>query len=109
MSEQQCFVDVYPHTAFTQPATLLPVSQVDTSAAPVHARSCVHAPGPDVVPAPHLLLVHVWPLGHTPHVSVPPQPSEIDPQVAPASEHVVGVQPVAQAATGFCVGVGQSL
>jgi hypothetical protein len=75
----------------------------------VHARSCAHVPGPDVVPAPHLLLVHVWPLGHVPQVSVPPQPSGTDPHVAPASEQVVGVQPVEHAATGFCVGVGQSL
>jgi hypothetical protein len=62
-----------------------------------------------VVPAPHLLFVHVWPLGQVPHDSVPPQPSETFPQVAPAAAHVFGVHPPLQAATGFCTGVGQSL
>jgi hypothetical protein len=109
VSEQQCFVVVYPHIALTHPATVLPVSHVDASAEPVHARSCVQLPGPDEVPAPHLLFVQVCPLEQVPHVRVPPQPSEMDPQVTPAAEHVVGVQPVEQADTGFCVVVGQSL
>jgi hypothetical protein len=88
---------------------VLPVSHPLTSAVPVHVRSCVQAPGPELVPDPHTLFVHVWPLGHVPHVSVPPQPSETEPHVAPAAEHVLGVQPVRHVETGFCVGVGQSL
>src|SRR5262245_66444055 len=35
----------------------------------------------------------VWGAVHTPQVSVPPQPLEIVPQVAPCAAHVVGVQP----------------
>ncbi len=69
----------------------------------------MHAPGPLVVPAPQTLFVQVWPLGHTPQLRVPPQPSETEPHVASAVEHVLGVQPLVQTATGFCVGVGQSL
>jgi hypothetical protein len=56
-----------------------------------------------------LLPVQVWPLGHVPQLSVPPQPSDTEPHVAPTAEHVFGVQPVEHTATGFCVGVGQSL
>jgi hypothetical protein len=56
-----------------------------------------------------LLPEHVCPLGHVPQFSVPPQPSDTEPHVAPTPEHVFGVHPVAQAATGFWVGVGQSL
>jgi hypothetical protein len=56
-----------------------------------------------------LLLVQVWPLGHTPQLKVPPQPSATDPHVTPSAEQVFGVQPPAHAATGFCAGVGQSL
>jgi hypothetical protein len=93
----------------TQPATVLPVSHPFARAVPVHVRSCAQVPGPALVPAPHMLFVHVCPLGHVPQLSVPPQPSETLPQVAPACEHVFGVQPEVQAATGFCAGVGQSL
>jgi hypothetical protein len=88
---------------------LLPLSQPLVSAAPVHVRSCTHDPGPELVPLPHLLPLQVWPLGHVPQLRVPPQPSETEPHVAPTAEQVFGVQPVAHAATGFCVGVGQSL
>jgi hypothetical protein len=56
-----------------------------------------------------MLFVQLCPLGHVPQLSVPPQPSETVPQVAPACEQVFGVQPVVQAGTGFCAGVGQSL
>jgi hypothetical protein len=35
---------------------------------------------------------HVIPVGHTPHVSVPPQPSLCVPQVAPSVAHVVRLQ-----------------
>jgi len=93
----------------TQPATFEPASQPLTSATSVHVRSCVHVPGPLVVPAPQTLFVQVWPLGQTPQLSVPPHPSETEPQVASAVEHVLGVHPLVQTATGFCVGVGQSL
>jgi hypothetical protein len=106
---QQCLVVVYPQTAATQPAMLVPWSHVDRSATSVHVRSCAHVPGPLVVPAPHLLFVHVCPLVHVPQSSVPPHPSEMDPQVAPRAEHVFGVHEPAQADTGFAVGVGQSL
>ena len=106
---QQWVVDEYPHTAVTQPATLLPVSHPLASAVPVHARSWEHVPGPELVPAPHMLFVHVWPLGHVPQLSVPPHPSLTLPHVAPACEHVFGVHPVEQAEIGFWVGVGQSL
>ena len=75
----------------------------------MHVRSCVHVPGPEVVPAPHMLFVHVWPLGQLPQLSVPPQPSATRPQVAPACEQVLGVQPDVHTGTGFCGGVGQSL
>lgn len=106
---QQWRVDENPQTAATQPETVVPVSQPEASAAPVHVRSCVHELGPGLVPAPHTLPVQVWPLGQVPQVSVPPQPSEIVPQVALCEAHVVGVQVVPeQAATGFCAGVGQS-
>jgi hypothetical protein len=106
---QQWVVPEYPQTAVTHPATLLPLSQPATSASPVQVRSCVHVPGADVVPDPHTLFVHVWPLGQVPQLSVPPQPSETEPHVAPTLEHVFGVHPVEHAETGFCVGVGQSL
>src|SRR5580658_2927766 len=86
-----------------------PVSQPLTSAPSVHVKSWVHVPGPLVVPAPHRLFVHVCPLGHTPQLSVPPQPSDTEPHVASAALHVFGVQPLVQTETGFCVGVGQSL
>jgi hypothetical protein len=86
-----------------------PLSHVDRSATSVQVRSWVHEPGPPVVPAPHLLLVQVWPLEHVPQFKVPPQPSAIDPHVAPSAEQVLGVQPLEHAATGFAVGVGQSL
>jgi hypothetical protein len=56
-----------------------------------------------------MLFVQVCPLEHVPQLTVPPHPSEMDPQVAPTAEQVLGVQPVEQLATGFCVGVGQSL
>jgi hypothetical protein len=88
---------------------LLPLSQLFASAAPVHVKSCAHEPGPELVPAPHLLPVQVCPLGHTPQLSVPPQPSDTEPHVAPAAEHVFGAHPVEHTGTGFCVGVGQSL
>jgi len=32
-------------------------------------------------------------LGHLPHASVPPQPSDTEPQLSPSAAHVVGVQP----------------
>jgi hypothetical protein len=86
-----------------------PESQPLTRATSVHVKSCAHVPGPLVVPAPHMLFVQVCPLEHTPQLSVPPQPSDTEPHVASAVEHVFGVQPLVQAATGFCVGVGQSL
>jgi hypothetical protein len=105
---QQCVVPEYEHTAATQPETVVPLSQPETSAASVHVRSCAHVPGPLVVPAPHTLPVHVWPLVHVPQLRVPPQPSAMVPHVAPSAEHVFGVQPPAQAETGFAVGVGQS-
>jgi hypothetical protein len=88
---------------------VVPWSHVDRSAASVHVRSCAHVPGPPVVPAPHLLFVQVWPLGHVPQLSVPPHPSETAPHVAPTAVHVFGVHDPAQAPTGFAVGVGQSL
>jgi hypothetical protein len=109
VSVQQCFVVEYEHTPATHPAMLVPLSHVESSAASVHMRSCAQVPGPPVVPAPHLLFVQVWPLGQVPQLSVPPQPSAIDPQVAPRAEHVFGVQPVEHAETGLAVGVGQSL
>jgi hypothetical protein len=56
---QQCVVPEYAQTAATQPEMVVPWSHVDTSAASVHVRSCVHVPGPEVVPDPHLLLVQV--------------------------------------------------
>jgi hypothetical protein len=43
-----------------------------------------------------LALEQVWPEGQDPHESVPPQPSEIVPQVFPCAAHVVGVQAVWQ-------------
>jgi hypothetical protein len=62
-----------------------------------------------LVPTPHLLPLQVWPPGQVPHVSTPPQPSEIVPHVALCAAQVVGVHVVpGQAATGFCAGVGQS-
>jgi hypothetical protein len=106
---QQWVVEEKPQTAVTHPAMLVPLSQPLTSAPSVHVRSWVHVPGPLVVPAPHKLFVQVWPLGQTPQLSVPPQPSDTEPQVARAVEQVFGVQPVEHTATGFCVGVGQSL
>jgi hypothetical protein len=106
---QQWRVEENPQTAATQPDTVVPLSQPDTSAAPVQVRSCVHEPGPGLVPMPHLLPLQVWPLGQVPHVSTPPQPSEIVPQVALCAAHVAGVQVVpGHAETGFCAGVGQS-
>jgi hypothetical protein len=30
---------------------------------------------------------HAWLLGHTPQLTIPPQPSAIGPQLAPTSEH----------------------
>jgi hypothetical protein len=88
---------------------LLPLSHVDVSATSVQVRSCAQEPGPEVVPEPHLLFVHVCPLGQVPQSRVPPQPSERAPQVAPFAEHVVGVQPPEHEGTGLAVGVGQSL
>jgi hypothetical protein len=93
----------------TQPETVLPLSQPLTSAVPVQVRSCAHEPGPELVPLPHLLPEQVCPLGQVPQLSVPPQPSDTEPHVAPTAEQVLGVHPVVQAATGFCVGAGQSL
>jgi hypothetical protein len=87
----------------------VPLSHPETSAVSVHVRSCAHVPGPPVVPAPQTLLVQVWPLVQVPQFSVPPQPSEMDPQVAPTAEHVFGVQPPEHDETGSAVGVGQSL
>jgi hypothetical protein len=89
---------------------VVPLSQVDESAVPVQVRSCPHVPGPAEVPEPHTLLVQLCPLGQVPQLKVPPQPSEMIPQVAPLAEQVVGVQvPPGQAATGLSAGVGQSL
>jgi hypothetical protein len=88
----------------------LPLSQVERSAVLVQVRSCAHVPGATLVPGPHLLLVQVSPLGHTPQLSVPPQPSEADPHVAPSAPHVDGVHVLpTHAATGLTTGVGQSL
>jgi len=88
---------------------LVPVSQPETSAESVQVKSCEQDPGPPVVPAPHLLLVHVWPLAQVPQLSVPPHPSLMAPHVAPRAEQVFGVQPPEHDPTGFAVGVGQSL
>src|SRR5258708_30302919 len=87
---------------------LVPLSHVETSAESVHVRSCPQVPGPEVVPEPLLLFVHVCPLGQVPQLTVPPQPSASAPQVAPWAEHVVGVQLPEHATTGLAVGVGQS-
>jgi len=88
---------------------LVPLSHVEVSATSVQVRSCAQEPGPEVVPEPHLLFVHVCPFGQVPQSSVPPQPSARAPQVPPCAEHVVGVQPPEHDATGLSVGVGQSL
>jgi hypothetical protein len=85
------------------------LSQPWTSAVPVQVKSWVHVPGPVLVPAPHLLPVHVCPLGHVPQLSTPPHPSDTMPQVAPTCEQVFGVQPVEHTGAGFWAGVGQSL
>jgi hypothetical protein len=87
---------------------LVPLSHVETSAESVHVKSCPQVPGPEVVPEPHLLFVHVCPLGQVPQLIAPPQPSASAPQVAPCAEHVVGVQLPEHATTGLAVGVGQS-
>jgi hypothetical protein len=36
---------------------------------------------------------HVWPAGHVPQFTVPPQPSRIVPHVAPIWLHVAGTHP----------------
>jgi hypothetical protein len=108
VSVQQCLVPEYAQIAATQPEMLEPLSHDERSAASVQVRSCEQVPGPPVVPAPHLLWVHVWPLPHVPQLNVPPHPSETVPHVAPSAEQVVGVQPPEHDETGLVVGVGQS-
>lgn len=39
------------------------------------------------------LLVHVWLLEQVPQLIIPPQPSEMDPQVDPEGQALSGVQP----------------
>ncbi len=53
----------------------------------------------------HTLFVQVWPAPHVPQLSVPPQPSGIEPQLAPCSAQVVGTQVVEPA----CPAVDDSL
>jgi hypothetical protein len=48
-------------------------------------------PGP--VPQTHVPLLQVFPLVQVPQESVPPQPLDGEPQVAPSWLQVVGVQP----------------
>jgi hypothetical protein len=93
VAEQQYVVPEYEQTAATQPETVLPLSQPETSAAPVHVRSCAQVPGGLVMPPPHTFAVQVWPLAHVPQLRVPPQPSAMVPHVAPSAEHVCETQP----------------
>jgi hypothetical protein len=82
--ESQELLQQYESAAHTFCAQLL---QAEVSFAPDEHSLCRQL-GAGV---PHTLLVHAWLDAQVPHVSVPPQPSEMVPQVFPCAAHVVSV------------------
>src|SRR5689334_16997280 len=79
----------------TVPAGRLTVTLPESFPKPVAVLRIDSAP-PELLPPPQTLAVppppQVWGDVHEPQVNMPPQLSEICPQLAPCAAHVVGVQ-----------------